>query len=199
MKEFEDENQAAAPPFLEGLGPAAGGPQPTEEAAASVHVAYQLKTDEVYEVLKRSYFYKKALRKAKIETAVLGLMTVLFGITWIVNNDVNAMIFTIVCAGLIGLVWATPYFSLRSQAIKWASQPEIDLDIGPHGIHVGYGESRWEIPLDGSVVCEKYESMWVLHTAESELVILPTRAMQPHQLGEVEARLLAGTRVRNRP
>lgn len=174
----------------------AGDEEEFEEIEPGIRVRYRLKTEEVHEVLKRTRFYKKAWCKAKIETAVLGLMTVLFGVTWIVNNDINAMIFAIVSAGLIGLVWATPYFSLRSQSIKWAGQDEIELDVYPHEIRVSQGAGQlWEVPLDGSVPCEQYKDLLVLHTGETELLVVPLRSLDPNCASDVEARILAGTRA----
>lgn len=168
-----------------------------EEMETGIRVEYQLKTEEVHKVLRRTKFYKKAMLKAKIETAVLGLMTILFGLTWVLNNDVNAMIFTIVSAGLIGLVWATPYFSLRTQAIKWAHKQEIEMEVYPQEIRMGHGEERWEIPLNGSVECEEYENLLVLHTGDLELTVLPLRCIEPHRLSDVQARILAGTHREN--
>lgn len=168
-----------------------------EEMETGIRIEYQLKTEEVHTVLRRTRFYKKAMLKAKIETAVLSLMTILFGLTWVLNNDINAMIFTIASAGLIGLVWATPYFSLRTQSIKWAHKQEIEMEVYPQEIRMGSGVDRWEIPLDGSVECEEYENLLVLHTGESELAILPLRCVEPHHLTDVQARILSGTHREN--
>lgn len=164
-----------------------------KEREPGIRLEYQLKTEEVYGVLKRSKFYRKAMLKAKIETAVLGAMTLLFGLTWLLNEDINAMIFAIASAVLIGLVWATPYGSLRTQAIKWANKQDIEMEICPHGILVGSGAEQWEIPLDGTVAYEEYENLMVLHTAQEELTIIPLRCIAEHQMAEVQARIQSGT------
>jgi len=181
MKKYTDEDgketvPQAAPVTWDGSESdlvATGEEEEFEEIETGIRIEYQLKTEEVHHVLRRTRFYKKAMMKAKIETAVLGLMTILFGLTWMLNNDVNAMIFTIVSAGLIGLVWATPYFSLRTQAIKWAHKQEIEMEVYPQEIRMGHGDERWDIPLDGSVLCEEYDNLLVLHTDEAELTVLP--------------------------
>ena len=58
-----------------------------EDVQAGIRLEYQLKADEIHCVLKRAKFYRKAMMKAKIETAVLGAMLLLFGLTWILKND----------------------------------------------------------------------------------------------------------------
>ena len=75
-----------------------------KEREPGIRLEYQLKTEEVYGVLKRSKFYRKAMLKAKIETAVLGAMTLLFGLTWLLNEDINAMIFAIASAVFLRLL-----------------------------------------------------------------------------------------------
>ena len=165
-----------------------------EDVQAGIRLEYQLKADEIHCVLKRAKFYRKAMMKAKIETAVLGAMLLLFGLTWILKNDPNAMIFTIASAILIGLVWATPYFSLRSYAVKWAGKQEIEMEVYPDRIRMGEGEKSWKIPLDGSVICEEYNNLMVLHTGDEELTVLPLRCVEPQILPDIQAMIIAGTR-----
>ena len=57
-----------------------------EDVQAGIRLEYQLKADEIYSVLKRARFYRKAMVKAKIETVVLGAMLLLFGLTWILKR-----------------------------------------------------------------------------------------------------------------
>ncbi len=165
-----------------------------QDANAGIRLCYQLKPEEVSPVLRRTKAYRKAMLKAKIETGVLACLLVLFGVMWILQDDPNAMIFTIAFAILMGLVWSVPCFTLRTQSVKWAQRQEIDVELYPDRIHMGQGEESWLIPLDGSVICEEYHNLMVLHTSEQECVILPLRCVEPQALPEVQAMILAGTR-----
>ena len=140
-------------------------------------IRYTLTSDDIFSALKTSRTYRKNFIKAIVESGILIGLVILFGVWWILWDDGNAMIFCIACACLIGLVWAAVLFSIRSTCNKMATGEEIVMRIGADRILMGTGPEQWEIPLDGSVICEEKNNILILHTARREWTLIPCKAL----------------------
>lgn len=140
----------------------------------SLQFSYALTSDNIYKALRTSCVYKKNFVKAIIETCLLGALVALFGVWWILWQDGNAMIFCIASALLIGLVWAVVMYSIRSTCNRLATGETITMTMYPDSIIVRTGcNPSWEIPLDGSIVCEEKDNVLILYTGRSEWTLLP--------------------------
>lgn len=163
--------------------------------AGEVEFSYTLSADDVFNALKTSRIYRKNFIKAIVESGVLAGLVVLFGVWWIVWDDGNAMIFCIACACLIGLVWAAVLFSVRSTCNKMVTGQEITMLLREHTISVCTGEAApWEIPLDGSVICEEKNKLLILHTGKAEWMILPLRSIPEGLRQTVRSQILHKTK-----
>ena len=163
-----------------------GGPQ------GDLEIRYTLTSDDIFSALKTSRIYRKNFIKAFVESGVLVGLVILFGIWWILWDDGNAMIFCIACACLIGLVWAAVLFSIRSTCNKMVTGEEIVMELEDRRILVGTGPQSWEIPLDGSVVCEEKNNILILYTGEKEWTLIPLKSIENGNL--VREKILRNTK-----
>ena len=157
-----------------------------------LRIRYTLTSDNIYSALKTSRIYRKNFIKAFVESGILIGLVILFGIWWILWDDGNAMIFCIACACLIGLVWAAVLFSVRSTCNRMVTGEEIVMTIGDHRILVGDGPEGWEIPLDGSVVCEEKNNILILYTKQNEWTLIPLQSID--KADRVRERILRNTK-----
>lgn len=160
----------------------------------SLQFSYALTSDNIYRALRTSRIYKRNFVKAVIETCFLGALVALFGVWWILWQDGNAMIFCIASALLIGLVWAVVMYSIRSTCNRLATGEMITMTMYPDSITVSTGcKPSWEIPLDGSIVCEEKNDVLILYTGRSEWTLLPLEAIPEGIRDAVRDRILQHT------
>ena len=157
-----------------------------------LEIRYTLTSDDIFSALKTSRIYRKNFIKAFVESGVLVGLVILFGVWWILWDDGNAMIFCIACACLIGLVWAAVLFSIRSTCNKMVTGEEIVMALEDRRILVGTGPQSWEIPLDGSVICEEKNNILILYTGEKEWTLVPLKSIDNADL--VRERILQKTK-----
>ena len=160
----------------------------------SLQFAYTLTSDNIFRALRTSRIYKRNFVKAIIETCCLGALVALFGVWWILWQDGNAMIFCIGIALLIGLVWAVMMYSIRSTCNRLATGELITMTMYPDSITVStVSKPSWEIPLDGSIVCEEKDNVLILYTGRSEWTLLPLNSVPDGIRDAVRDRILQNT------
>ena len=171
-----------------------------EETQTGIRLSYILRREEILDCLKTADFCKTSGKRAKLETVILVILTLVFLGTYAYRtfvqhqDDVNSLIFAGVCVLVMAVVWIVPAIGLRAQAKRLANGKEVDLEIYPDIIEIGKGDGYWEIPLDGTSLCTQRNNLIILTTPDGKMLILPLRSVEPNVLPEVQAMIVAGTR-----
>ena len=165
-----------------------------EEQNTGIQLSYVLKEHEILECLKSSGMMSRTTgKRAVIETIILGVLAVVFFVTYLVENKNDPLFFSGICLLVIAIIWIVPQVGMRRKARSLTDGKEIKVVVYPDVIEIGENEGYWEIPLDGSCVLHRENRLLFLYSG-SRALILPLRSIEPAVLADVEARILAGSR-----
>lgn len=163
-----------------------------EEQQTGIKLSYILRQEEILECLKKSGFIKTTGTRAVAETVILAVLAVVFFVTYLLQQNTNALFFSIISLLLIAVIWIVPQQGMKHRAKELTDGKEIHMEIYPDTIVMGQGEGRWEIPLDGTSECEQDGSLFLIYS-QDRTVILPLRSVEPSVLPEVQAMIVSGT------
>lgn len=169
-----------------------------EEQNTGIKLKYSLKAEEVFSSMLKTQFTQTRI--------ALIAAVVLLGIVSAVASMVQASVYgstgyvplAVVCVLLIFVVVLTPLFRIRTMAREAADGSEVKMKIYPDHIEMGRGESRWEIPLDGTRERVMFKNLILLYIDARNMVILPLRCVEPAVLPEVQAMIFAGTQPKRK-
>lgn len=164
-----------------------------EEQQTGFKLCYTLREQEVLSCLKTTDLCKTSGKRAVVETVLLTILFVTFLVSFFFRGyQVDSLVFAVICALLMGVIWIVPKQGLKNRARQLAGAKEISVEIYPDSIDIGEGEGAWSIPLDGTAMLEKQERQMVVHAGKN-MLILPFRAIEPAVLPEIQAMIVAGT------
>ena len=167
-----------------------------EDQNTGIKLSYILTQDEIFSCLKESGICKTTGRRAVVESIILGALFLLFGCSYFMGHDKNALVFAAISLLLIPIIWLVPYFGIKKRARELADGKEIEIEIYPDVIEIGNGEGYWEIPLDGTCECAQFSNLFVFYPSGNRMLVLPLRCIEPAVIPEIHAMILAGTRLR---
>lgn len=164
-----------------------------EEKYSGIKLSYTLKREEIIACLKHVGYYKTGGTRQIVEMCLLTVLAVMFFIMYSVTaSAVNLVLGAATVLG-IALILAVPMISLNVNAEKMTTGKQLDVQIYPDNIEVYSGESKWEIPMDGSSQFEEYGKMLLVYMPQEKIFIIPLRAIEPDFLADVQAMVVAGT------
>ena len=67
------------------------------------------------------------------------------------------------------------------------------VEIYPDNIVVTEDKREWEIPLDGTLMCEEHDNMIFIYLENKRVFVIPLRCVEPDLVADVQAMILAGT------
>lgn len=164
-----------------------------EDNLAGIKISYVLRKKEIYYALCSSKSYKKVKIRLIVESMISCIMSAVFFITFNMERNWLTLIFAVLCLLLSVIIWISAWYSLNKNARRLTNRERIQMEIYPSLIEMGKDESKWIIPLDGTVSCRKVNHLFVLQTDKTHITILPLRCIDPSVLPDVEAIILSGT------
>ena len=167
-----------------------------EEPLTGIKLTYVLKHAEVFSCVKRMGFCKTTGRRAVMESVVLGVVCVLFLVSYFLYGAVQNIVLAAISALIIGVVWVVPRIGINARAKELTTGKTVYVEIFPDAVEVGKGKNEWAIPLDNTSEYEEFDNMMVLFTPDEKLFPIPMRAVEPSVLPDVQAMLIAGTMPR---
>lgn len=165
-----------------------------EEQKTGIKLKYALKSGEIFTALWKTQLTQTRISIVAFAVVVCLFSAVVFSVQYTFARDSKYIMLAGLCLVLIFVLLWTPYARIRAQAKEKADGHEVRMKIYPDQIEMGREETRWEIPLDGSVRRMVFKDLILLYIDDGNLVILPIRCIEPAVLPEVQAMLFAGTR-----
>lgn len=168
-----------------------------EERHTGIKVRYVLEKDEILTCLKHSGFYKTTGLRAIIETIVLAIAFLIFFASFCVYATANNLVMSIVSLLLIAAIWLVPNIGMKKRSEELADGREIAMQIYPDEIQIGEGTHAWSIELDGTSRLAEFDGVIAIFTPEERIAALPVRVIDPADLPDIQAMLVAGTRPKD--
>lgn len=164
-----------------------------EERYSGIKLSYSLKREEIASCLKHVGFYKSSGIRQIVELCLLTVLAVMFFVMYSVTAAKVNLVLSVVSVVLMVVIWLIPVFSLSMNAEKMTTGKQLEVAIYPDNIEVQSGQSKWEIPMDGSSMFEEYNKMLLIYMPQEKIFIIPLRAVEPDFLADVQAMIVAGT------
>ncbi len=163
-----------------------------EDRYSGIKFQYALKPEEILACVKHCGISKNF--KLFVDVALF-LFSILFLVLYIKTMNVILLFCFIIFAVLL-LLWGLNVFHTilkRLQYKRMSGNRKLSLEIYPDSIIVENENRKMEIKLDGSNVFEEYENMFLIYLPRQRVFIIPTRAIEPEFLADIQAMLIAGT------
>ncbi len=170
-----------------------------EEENTGIKIKYTLKPEEIREFVQSSEGYEKNKKAQKKHTIIQSIVFVLMVILSIITGNRYYLILSAFPIVSLGLIWIVPYIGVRNLIGKVLRNQEFSVEVFPDKIDVttkSTKSSKKEIMLDGSCESEEFENMIQIFSDGELALIIPTRAVEPEFLADLQAMVLAGTRPR---
>lgn len=165
-----------------------------EEKYAGIKFGYTLKKDEIFSCLKHTGQFKANGVHSIVEICLLLVLFVMFFVLFFVTKNKINIILGVISFAIIVLLIVVPRFFVGFNANKLTTGRKLSVEIYPDEIEVDSGISTWKIPLDGSCLFEEFNDMFLLFLPQEKLFVIPTRAIEPDFLADVQAMIIAGTK-----
>lgn len=166
-----------------------------EEQNTGIRLSYSVREKEALQCLLHTGPCRTTGRRAIVETAILGVLAVLFLVQYIVYTKQDMLFFAGISLLVIAVIWIVPRFALKKRAHEIAQDSEVHLQIYPDVIEV-YGKGReclWEIPLNNTCMCRRIGNLLWIHKPGGKSLLLPLRCVEPALLPEIQAMIFSGT------
>lgn len=165
-----------------------------EEKYAGIKFGYVLKKDEILDCLKHTGLFKSNGTRSAVEICLLLVLTLMFSVLFFVTGNKINFILGVISTVLVFPVVLMPRFFVGFNADKLTTGKKLSVEIYPDEIAVDSEASTWKIPLDGSCVFEEFNGMFLIYLPQEKLFIIPTRAIEPDFLADVQGMIIAGTK-----
>ena len=165
-----------------------------EEQYAGIKFGYALKKEEIFSCLKHSGFFKATSTRSVVEACLFTILAVMFFILFFVTKGKINLILGVISVGLVVASVLMPRLFVGVNASKLTTGKKLFVEIYPDEISVDGGSATWKIPLDGTCIFEEFEEMFLIYLPQGRLFIIPTRAIEPDLLADVQAMIVAGTK-----
>lgn len=164
-----------------------------EEKYSGIKLSYSLKHEEIISCLKHVGFNKSGGTRQVVELSLLAILVVMFFVMYSATGLRTNLVLAGFAILTMVLILVVPAVSLKIAAEKMTTGRQLEVEIYPDSIEVYSGESKWEIPMDGSSHFEEYGKMLLVYMPEDKIFIIPIRAIEPDFLADVQAMIVAGT------
>ncbi|MDP4120409.1 MAG: YcxB family protein [Bacillota bacterium] len=160
----------------------------------SIFLSYKLTQEEALTCLQHAKIFKTNGRRAQIQTAILGIIAILFFASYIYAHDVNTLVFGIVALVVIAGIWIVPKVYIKKLAHENANGPQITIRIYPEYIAVLNDADEPHLPLNEETRVLCLNDLFILFTGKSQLFAIPKRIITPEKFDEIQKILTSHTR-----
>ncbi|MBR1778946.1 MAG: YcxB family protein [Clostridia bacterium] len=164
-----------------------------EEQNAGIKINYALTRDEIFNCIKHCGINKNIKILGEI---TLGMMTMVAFVLFFKTYKKGFLIFFSLFLALFFL-WAFDVLHLFLKKLRYkkiSPEKKLSVEIFPNEISVETDTRKIDIPLDGTNFFEEFKNMFLIYLPKQRVFIIPTRAIEPEFLPDVQAMLIAGTK-----
>ncbi|BED93129.1 MAG: hypothetical protein RsTaC01_1096 [Candidatus Paraimprobicoccus trichonymphae] len=164
-----------------------------EEEQSGIKLEYDLKLEEIFDFLKNSDYYAK-LKKMQKRNIIFELIVLVLLTITIFLRFKSVYLFTILI-NLISIIVAyfRPNILIRNKAKSIFEKNKYCVEIFPDRIEVQNNNLNYEINLNNSTKCEIKENLILIYSENQNDLIIPTRAVEPEFLSDIQAMIFSGT------
>ena len=164
-----------------------------EEQKTGVKINYALTREEIFKCIKHCGINKNVKILGEVSLVFLTLLSL---ILFLKTSQYGFLVFLLLFLGLFFL-WSLDILYLFLKKLrykKFSPEKKLSVEIFPDVISIENEQRKIEIPLDGTNYFEEFKDMFLIYLPKQRVFIIPTRAIEPDILPEVEAMLIAGTK-----
>lgn len=164
-----------------------------EDQQTGVKINYALTREEIFKCIKHCGINKNIKILGEVTLVFLSLLSL---ILFLRTSQQGFLIFLFFFSGLF-CFWSLDILHLFLRKLrykKFSPEKKLSVEIFPDVITIENETRKIEIPLDGTNYFEEFKDMFLIYLPKQRVFIIPTRAIEPDILPEVEAMLIAGTK-----
>jgi len=164
-----------------------------EDQQTGVKINYALTRDEIFKCIKHCGINKNIKILGEVSLVFLSLLSL---ILFLKTSQQGFLIFLFLFLGLL-CFWSLDILHLFLKKLrykKFSPEKKLSVEIFPDVISIENLTRKFEIQLDGTNYFEEFKDMFLIYLPKQRVFIIPTRAIEPDVLPEVEAMLIAGTK-----
>ena len=164
-----------------------------EEQQTGVKINYALTRDEIFKCIKHCGINKNVKILGEVSLVFLSLLSL---ILFLKTSQHGFLVFLLLFLGLFFL-WSLDILHLFLKKLRYkklSPEKKLSVEIFPDVISIENEQRKIEIPLDGTNYFEEFKDMFLIYLPKQRVFIIPTRAIEPEILPEIEAMLIAGTK-----
>ena len=164
-----------------------------EEQQTGVKINYALTREEIFKCIKHCGINKNVKILGEVSLVFLTLLSL---ILFLKTSQYGFLVFLLLFLGLFFL-WSLDILHLFLKKLrykKFSPEKKLSVEIFPDVISIENEQRKIEIPLDGTNYFEEFKDMFLIYLPKQRVFIIPTRAIEPEILPEIEAMLIAGTK-----
>ena len=155
---------------------------------------YSLKKSEAYEGLKNAGIIKTTGKRSVGYTIILLVAIICFSVAYVIQKNINDIIFAVVSFAVLVAVWVVPKISLNNLAKANANGNVIRFKLYTNSLQIFCNENSWYIPLDNSNRMKKCENIIMIKRIKDDrLFVIPLRSIEEDKKDIVLETLKKGT------
>ena len=139
---------------------------------------FTLTNADAYDGLKNSGMIKTTGLRSIVYTVLLLIAMAGFIFSYTVKGNFNDIIFTVISAAVLAVVWIAPYASLKKLARANANGNVIKFRLYEDCLHILCNDNSWLIELDNSNKMRVSKNVIIIkRLKDSQLFVIPLRAV----------------------
>ncbi len=139
---------------------------------------FTLTNSEAYDGLKNSGMIKTTGVRSVVYTVLLLIAMAGFIFSYTVKGNFNDIVFTIISAAVLAMVWMIPNFSLKKLAKANANGNLIRFRLYEDCLHILCNDNSWLIELDNSNKIRISKNVIIIkRLKDNQLFVIPLRAV----------------------
>lgn len=143
---------------------------------------FTLKKSEAYEGLKNSGMIKTVNHRSIVYTAILLLAIAGFIAAYVVQQNINDIIFAVISFVVLVVVWVVPFVYLNNLAKANVNGNVIRFKVYNDTLHILCNENKWNITLDNSNKVKFCQNVIIIKRIKDEqLFVIPKRTIEENK------------------
>lgn len=149
-------------------------------------LSYSLTEPEAYLCLKKAGLYKTSGKRAVVYTVLMALAAAGFLISYIIQKNINWLVFAIISLCVIAVIWIVPTFHLKRLSKLNSNGKVINAAIYKDKIEINSNENSWKINLDRTNSFARYDDILMFRITENnQFFVIPVRVISGDKLEKI--------------